>query len=143
MVAGTYLAVTRQMSWEAVYVSIPVGLLTAMILYVNQIPDRIADAATGKRTLIVRWPAGRVVLGYAVVCGVAFGLIVVGPVLGITPWWSLLGIGGAWWAVQTYRPLRARYDAPYALIPVMQSNIVAHLATGLLLVAGYLLAAAL
>jgi 1,4-dihydroxy-2-naphthoate octaprenyltransferase len=142
MVAGTYLAVTRQLSWEAVYISIPVGLLTAMILYVNQIPDRIADAATGKRTLIVRWPAARVVLGYAVVCGLAFGLILAGPLLGITPWWSLLGLGGAWWAVQTYRPLRARYDAPYALIPVMQSNIVAHLATGLLLVAGYLLAAA-
>lgn len=143
MAAGTYLAVTREFSWEAVYVSLPVGLLTAMILYVNQIPDRIADAATGKRTLIVRWPAARVVRGYAVVCAVAFGLILAGPVLGITPYASLLGLGGAWWALQTYRPLRARYDAPYALIPVMQSNVVAHLVTGLLLIAGYLLAALL
>jgi 1,4-dihydroxy-2-naphthoate octaprenyltransferase len=143
MAAGTYLAVTRELSWEAVYVSLPVGLLTAMILYVNQIPDRVADAATGKRTLIVRWPAQRVVAGYLVVCAVTFGLIAVGPVLGITPYATLLGLGGAWWALQTYRPLRERYDAPYALIPVMQSNVVAHLATGLLLVAGYLLATAL
>ncbi len=141
MAAGTYLAVAKEFSAEAVYASIPVGLLCALILYVNQIPDRVADAATGKRTLIVRWPAARVVRGYAVICAVAFALIALGPVLGITPWWVLLGLGGAWFAVQTYRPLAANYDAPYALMPAMQSNIVAHLVTGLLLVVGYLLAA--
>jgi 1,4-dihydroxy-2-naphthoate octaprenyltransferase len=140
MAAGTYLAVTQEWSWDAVYASVPVGLLCALILYINQIPDRVADAATGKRTLIVRWPAARVVRGYAVICAVAFLLILLGPVLDITPWWTLLGLGGAWWAVQTYRPLAANYDQPYALMPAMQNNIVTHLATGLLLVAGYLLA---
>jgi 1,4-dihydroxy-2-naphthoate octaprenyltransferase len=140
MAAGTYLAVTRSFSWEAAYASLPVGILCALILYVNQIPDRPADAATGKRTLIVRWPARSVVAGYAFACVVAFGLIVLGPVLGITPAWTLLGLGGAWWAVQTYRPLAERYELPYALIPVMQSNVVTHLVTGLLLVVGYLVA---
>lgn len=143
MTAGSYLAVTRAVSWDAVYASVPVGLLCALILYVNQIPDRPADAATGKRTLIVRWPAGRVVTGYAVICAVAFLLIALGPVLGITPWWTLLGLGGAWWAVRTYRGLAPNYEAPYRLIPVMQNNVVAHLVTGLLLVAGYLVAALL
>ena len=141
MAAGTYLAVTREVSWESVYASVPVGLLCALILYINQIPDRVADAATGKRTLIVRWPAARVVRGYAVIAAVAFLLIALGPVLDITPWWTLLGLGGAWWAVQTYRPLAANYDQPYALMPAMQNNIVTHLATGLLLVIGYVIAA--
>jgi 1,4-dihydroxy-2-naphthoate octaprenyltransferase len=143
MTAGTYLAVTRDFSWETVYASLPVGLLCAMILYVNQIPDRRSDAATGKRTLIVRWSPATVVKGYAVVCGVAFGLIVLGPILAITPAWTLLGLGGAWWAWKTYRPMGEQYNAPYALIPVMQNNVVAHLVTGLLLVAGYLVAAVL
>jgi 1,4-dihydroxy-2-naphthoate octaprenyltransferase len=142
MTAGTYLAVTRDMSWESVYVSLPVGLLCAMILYLNQIPDRVADAATGKRTLVVRWPAARVIRGYAVVCVLAFGLIAAGPLLGITPVWTLLGLGGAWWAVQAYRPLTERYDAPFALIPALQANIVTHLATGVLIIVGYLIAAA-
>jgi 1,4-dihydroxy-2-naphthoate octaprenyltransferase len=140
MTAGTYLAVTRSFSWESVYASLPVGLLCAMILYVNQIPDRPADEATGKRTLIVRWSAATVVRGYAVVCIVAFGLVIAGPLVGVTPWFTLLGLGGAWWAVKTYRPLAANYDAPYALIPVMQNNVVTHLVTGLLLVVGYLVA---
>jgi 1,4-dihydroxy-2-naphthoate octaprenyltransferase len=142
MAAGTYLAVTRHFSAETVYASIPVGLLCAMILYVNQVPDRIADASTGKRTLIVRWSPRQVVAGYAAVCLIAFGLIAAGPLLGITPLPTLIALGGAWWALKTYRPLAERFNAPYALIPVMQSNVVAHLATGLLLAAGYLLSAA-
>jgi hypothetical protein len=40
--------------------------------------------------------------------------------------------------VQAYQPLEANYTAPYALMPAMQHNIVLHLATGLLLVLGYL-----
>jgi hypothetical protein len=34
--------------------------------------------------------------------------------------------------------MRAAYGQPYALMPVMQTNIGLHLFTGLLLVAGYL-----
>jgi 1,4-dihydroxy-2-naphthoate octaprenyltransferase len=142
MAAGTYLAVTREWSWEAVYASVPVGVLIALVLYVNQVPDRRSDAATGKRTLIVRWSAARVVRGYAVATSAAFAWIVLGPVLGITPWWTVIALGGAFWSVRTYRVLRERYDQPYGLMPAMQDNIVAHLATGLLLVVGYLLAAA-
>jgi hypothetical protein len=36
--------------------------------------------------------------------------------------------------------MRADYGNPYALMPTMQSNIVLHLVTGLLLVAGYVIA---
>lgn len=34
------------------------SILVANVLFINQIPDRIADAVTGKRTLIVRFGAG-------------------------------------------------------------------------------------
>ena len=51
---GTYLVCARAWSWEAVYVSLPVALLIALVLYVNQVPDREGDAAVGKRTLVVR-----------------------------------------------------------------------------------------
>jgi hypothetical protein len=36
--------------------------------------------------------------------------------------------------------MRAHYLQPYGLMPAMQTNIALHLFTGLLLVAGYLLA---
>lgn len=139
MAAGTYLAVTREWSWEPVYASVPVGILIALVLYLNQVPDRVSDAATGKRTLIVRWSQDRVVLGYAAAVGVAFLWIALGPALGVTPGWTLLALLGGRWSVTAYRGLRDHYAQPYALVPAMQANIVAHLATGSLLVAGYLL----
>jgi hypothetical protein len=39
-----------------------------------------------------------------------------------------------------YRALREHFDEPYALMPAMAKNIQLHLATGLLLVLGYVIA---
>ena len=143
MAAGTYLAVTREWSWEPVYASVPIGILIALVLYVNQVPDRRSDAATGKRTLIVRWSKERVLLVYALAVGLSFLWILAGPMLDVTPWWTLIALPGIWFSWKTYRGLQRFYDQPYGLMPAMQDNIVAHLVTGLLLVAGYLLATAL
>jgi 1,4-dihydroxy-2-naphthoate polyprenyltransferase len=143
MAAGTYLAVTSQWSWEPVWASVPVGVLIALVLYVNQVPDRRSDAATGKRTLIVRWPEQRVVRGYAAASAAAYLWVLLGPVLDVTPVATVAAVAGAWWSLRTWRGLRANYSQPYGLMPAMQDNIVAHLVTGLLLVAGYLLATAL
>ncbi len=89
MVLGAYFVCAQAWSWEAFYISLPVALLIALVLYVNQIPDRAGDEAVGKRTLIVRWPESRVITAYELMAGAAFVLIALGPPLGITPWWTL------------------------------------------------------
>jgi 1,4-dihydroxy-2-naphthoate octaprenyltransferase len=71
--------------------------------------------------------------------GTAFLLIAIGPVIGITPWWTLVALITIPLARKVVLGLRASYANPYALMPVMQTNIALHLFTGLLLVAGYLL----
>jgi 1,4-dihydroxy-2-naphthoate octaprenyltransferase len=70
--------------------------------------------------------------------GAAFVLIALGPPLGITPWWTLIALVTAPMALQVVKGLRGSYGQPYALMPVMQTNIGVHLFTGLLLVVGYL-----
>jgi 1,4-dihydroxy-2-naphthoate octaprenyltransferase len=140
MVMGTYLAVTGSWSWHAFYASLPVALLIALVLYVNQVPDRIGDAAAGKRTVVVRLPRETIVGGYAIVAATAFVLIAAGGASGYLPQWTLLALLPAPLAVRVWRGLRRWYDDPYALMPVMQVNIGLHLATGVLLVAGYLVA---
>src|SRR6202021_250443 len=55
MAVGTYFACTGRWAWTPVLASLPVALLIALVLYVNQVPDRVGDAAAGKRTLIVRF----------------------------------------------------------------------------------------
>ena len=56
MLLGAYVVQTEgALSWEPFVASIPVALLVALILYVNEIPDRRGDARAGKRTLPVRF----------------------------------------------------------------------------------------
>jgi 1,4-dihydroxy-2-naphthoate octaprenyltransferase len=141
MAIGAYFVCAQQWSWEVIYASLPVAILIALVLYVNQVPDREGDGRSGKRTLIVRWPQSRVVTGYAVVCVVAFALIAAGPAVGITPWPTLIALVTAPMAYKVWRGLQASYEQPYGLMPTMQQNIALHLCTGILLVLGYVVAA--
>ncbi|HET6810412.1 MAG TPA: UbiA family prenyltransferase [Acidimicrobiales bacterium] len=140
MAVGTFYACAGRWSWETVLASIPVAILIALVLYVNQIPDRAGDAAAGKRTLIVRWSPSAVQTGYAASVVAAFVAVVAEAAAGVTPLWTLLALLPAPMAVKVWRGMRSHYDRPYELMPAMQTNIALHLLTGLLLVAGYLLA---
>jgi 1,4-dihydroxy-2-naphthoate octaprenyltransferase len=107
---------------------------------VNEVPDRPADAAAGKRTLPVRLPKDVVVNGYAAAVAVSFGLIVVFALAGWIVRPAIIAVAAAPLALPVYRALKEHYDQPYALMPAMAKNIQLHLATGLLLLAGYLIA---
>ena len=78
-VTGSYYVQTEELSWLAVGLSVPVGLLAAAILVVNNIRDIDTDRRAGKRTLAVRLGRGRarrlfaatVALPYAIVIALA------------------------------------------------------------------------
>ena len=57
-VCATYFVQTGTVTPEAVLVAVPVGLLAANILVVNNYRDAETDAAAGKRTLVVRLGRG-------------------------------------------------------------------------------------
>lgn len=140
MAVGAYVAVTMRWSWEMFYVSLPVGILIALVLYINQIPDQRGDAAIGKRTVIVRWPRRTVLHAYAAGVATAQAMIVAGVLGGLTPGWTLLSLLGVPLAVITYRGARAHYEQPYALSTAMAANIGLHAITGVLLIVGYVIA---
>ena len=45
---------TQSFSWLPVVAAIPVGLLIAAVLFINEFPDYAADKQVGKNTLVVR-----------------------------------------------------------------------------------------
>lgn len=137
MLLGAYVVQTGALSWEAVVASIPVAILVAMILYVNEIPDRAGDAAAGKRTLPVRLPQGVVTGVYLASSLLAFAVVVAGVVVGLLPVSTLLALLAIPLVWQVYAGIRQFYAQPYALMPVMGTNIKVHLYVGLLLLAGY------
>jgi 1,4-dihydroxy-2-naphthoate octaprenyltransferase len=140
IVVGAYWAQTLQWSWEAVYVSLPVAILIAAVVFINEFPDRPWDAKAGKRTLVVRLPIRLAIYGYAVLLGSAYLIILVGAVAKILPLTALLGLLTIPMGWKAYQTLRVHYAQPYRLIPANASTVFNHMYTGLLLSAAYLIA---
>lgn len=138
MLLGAYVVQTSgALSWEPVVASIPIALLVALILYVNEIPDRRGDARAGKRTLPVRFSQEAVVRGYDVAVAIAYAVVVVGVLAGILPITALLVLLTIPLARRVHDGLRPNYDNPYGLMAVMAVNIQLHLLAGLLLLGAY------
>ena len=140
MTLGAYFVLAREYALEPLLASMPVGILIALILYVNEVPDRSGDAAAGKRTLPVRLSPQAVVRGYDLAVALTFALILVFAVTGLTARPTIIALAALPLALPVRRALRESYESPYALMPAMGKNIQLHLVTGLLLVAGYVIA---
>ena len=140
MALGAYFVQAQDYALEPLLASIPVGILIALVLYVNEVPDRPADAAAGKGTLPVRLSKDAVVNGYALAVAAAFALIAVFAVTGLIVRPAIIALAAAPLALPVYRALRDLYESPYALMPAMAKNIQLHLATGVLLILGYVIA---
>ncbi len=138
MLLGAYVVQTGgTLAWEPFVASIPIALLVALILYVNEIPDRRSDARAGKRTLPVRFSETTVIAGYNAAAAAAFVALVVGIVAGFLPIPALLVLLTIPMAVRVSRGLAPNYDNPYGLMAIMGVNVQLHLRAGLLLLAAY------
>jgi 1,4-dihydroxy-2-naphthoate octaprenyltransferase len=85
-VGGTYFVQARDLVIDAVLAGVPIGLLAANILVVNNYRDVETDAAANKRTLVVRLgrPAARLQFNLSLV--IAFTLPVLFLMRGFRPW---------------------------------------------------------
>jgi len=138
MLMGTYFVQTQQYTWRPLVLSIPVALLVMLILYANEIPDRISDARVGKNTLVVRLAKASVIRGYGVGVVAAYAAVVVGVLIRLLPPTVLLALLTIPLAVRIIRTLQRAYDRPYELMAGLQDNVLLHFGTGVLLIGGTL-----
>jgi 1,4-dihydroxy-2-naphthoate polyprenyltransferase len=80
--AGTYLVQRDAVTLLPVLVAVPLGLLIAGFLWINEFPDCRADRDAGKRTLVVRLGRRRATSAFAAIFAAAFGLLAVLPAFG-------------------------------------------------------------
>ncbi|MDQ6748914.1 MAG: prenyltransferase [Candidatus Dormibacteraeota bacterium] len=139
MVLGAYFVQTGHYALRPLVLSLPVALLVMLILYANEIPDRVSDARAGKRTLVVRLSRNTVLAGYTGSVVLVYLALVAGIVARVLPVPTALGLLTIPLAIKIRRGLAANYDNPYVLMKSLQDNVVLHLATGMLLVVGTLL----
>ena len=111
-VGGSYFVQTEDLRWEAVALGVPVGLLAAAILVVNNVRDIETDRRAGKRTLAVRLGRDRAVRVYWEMLMFAFVSIPIIDALGDLDEWILLSLLALPLALPLGRTLRERRDGP-------------------------------
>lgn len=137
MVLGAYVVQTQQLAWEPVVASLPVMLLIALVLWINEFQDSWADAAVGKNHLVVRLGRRRAIPVYGLLLVAVYLSLLAGVLFGgVTPF-ALLGLLTLPTAAKAYRVARVHYDHPRELTPANAATVQLHLWTGLLITLGY------
>jgi 1,4-dihydroxy-2-naphthoate polyprenyltransferase len=137
-VAGSYFVQVTSLDWEAFALAVPVGLLAAAILVVNNVRDIDSDRRAGKRTLAVKLGRERTRVMYAAVVYLAYVLTPITWVFGPTTAWVLLPWLTLPLAAAVVRIVRTRTDGP-ALNGALARSGMLQLAFCVLLSAGLLL----
>jgi len=111
-VAGSYYVQVRHLQWEAFALSVPVGLLAAAILIVNNVRDIDSDRRADKRTLAVKLGRERTRAMFTATVLVAYPLALVTWVAGPLRAWLALCWLSLPLAVVLVRIVRTRTDGP-------------------------------
>jgi 1,4-dihydroxy-2-naphthoate octaprenyltransferase len=139
MVLGSYYTQTQAITWEPVIASLPVGILIALVVWINQFQDMKADASVGKNHWVVRLGRKRSVIVYGVSLALVYLSVIVGVVFGVVTPFALIGLLTLPIALKAYRVAQAHYDHPQELTPANAATIQIHLMTGLLVTLGYVI----
>lgn len=121
---GTYLVMTRTLPAWVVWLGLPLGVLIASFLWINEFPDYRADASAGKRTMVVR--LGRVAAAgvFAGLLIAAFALLVLSLAFGV-PAGALGGLIAVVPATQAALALLAAPDDTRRIVPAQARTLMA------------------
>jgi len=123
------------------WLSIPPGILVSALLWINELPDVKADAATGRKHAVLLLGTKKAARGYALLLFSAYLGIIVPVVLRLLPVWSLIGLMTIPVAVKAAVGAAKNHDQIESIIPALGQNVITVLSTPLLVAAGIALAA--
>ncbi|MHC5036958.1 MAG: 1,4-dihydroxy-2-naphthoate octaprenyltransferase [Planctomycetota bacterium] len=136
-VEGGYFVQTGIFSEIALWASLPVGLLVASILFVNQFPDFEGDRAAGKRHLVVRLGTAVASRFFVVLLTAVYITIALPSVVGPAPLWGLLGLVSIPLALFIAVKVLRLHNRPTQLTGAQAGTIALHLCTGICLCISY------
>ena len=139
MTLGAFYVQTAMLSWEPALAAVPISLLIAAVLYINQFQDCEADRSVGKRHLVVRLGKKKAVPGYAALMFASYIFVASCVPLGLISPFSLLIFLSLPLAVQGVSHAREYYAGSMHLAPANAVTVMSHLMIGILMTAGYIL----
>ncbi len=137
MTLGAYYVQARALSWAPLAASLPVALLIAAVLWINEFPDYRADRAAGKKTLVVRLGRQRSVVLYTALVVCAHLVLALGVASAALPAAALFGLVTLPLSLRAAHYARRYHASSFDLVPANALTVATHLATGLLLALAY------
>lgn len=138
-VMGSYLVQTSGVDPVAVFASLPISFLIMALLYINEFPDCKADAAAGKRTLVVRLGPRKARYGFLAIVAGAYLSVVAGILTGHLPAMTLIALVTLPVALPGVAGLIRHYGGGKELLPSIKSIILTHLSSGVLLIVAFII----
>ncbi len=139
VVIGVHYALTEYMTLDILYISAVPGMLTALLLFLNEFPDAEADRQGGRRHLVIRLGRRACARIYATAVFAVFVLISAGPFILNIPYTVLIALAALpLGASAAFLALR-HYDDPARLVKAQGLNVALVIATDSLLALGYFL----
>lgn len=141
VILGVCYALTGYLTLDIIWISIPPGILTFLLLFLNEFPDTEADQKGGRYHLVIyfgKQKASRIYMGTLIVIYLS---ILPAPFIldvPLTVWIALLTLP---MAAKSISIVMKYYDNTSMLIPAMGMNVGIVILTDLLLAIGYFLSA--
>jgi 1,4-dihydroxy-2-naphthoate octaprenyltransferase len=142
MVIGTYWVESGAVSSSVVLASVPIGLMAAGIMHINDVRDFNGDIAHGKRTLSISIGRERAAWLLVGMHTVAYVSVILGVVLSLLPWPVLLTLVTIPRVAEQSR-LVIRETDPAVLNRAWFMGVQLHTQFGLLFIGGLALATAM
>ena len=139
MVLGSYYVQIGGLHWQPLWASFPVGIMIALVLYINEFPDYEADKQVSKKTLVVILGKRKAVWLYLALLLLNYLFIITGVMLRIFPLPVLISLFTIPLAFRAAKVARGNFDRISELLPANAATIALHLSLGLFISGGYLL----
>lgn len=128
-VMGTYYVQVEQFGYRPLLLSLPIGLLTTLILFNHHFLHWKADKQSGKRTLVVVWGEKKALLFSRSLAIAAYISLLVCVALQVLPWYALLAVFTAIPLFRVYGTMKDENDSR-AYLPLMGASLQASIRCG-------------
>jgi 1,4-dihydroxy-2-naphthoate octaprenyltransferase len=137
VVLGTYYAQAGTINAELVWLSVPPGILTALLLLLNEFPDVEADRKGGRRHLVIVLGYRGAAVVYTTALVAVYAILVVGVVLRWFPPTVLIALLTIPLAIKASLGALRHGQNMEKLVPAMGANVGLVLGTDLLIAVAY------
>ena len=139
MTANNGITFANLIPLEVWLIAIPPGILTWLLLFINEFPDLEADKKGGRFHLLIL--LGRKTSGYVYtsMLSICYLTIILLPILGITSYWIYIALLTVPLAIKVFSVVLKDYDNMEKLVPALATDVMIVLGTDLLLAVAVML----